>query len=462
MSSLDLFAIGIRNLWRRKLRTFLTVLGVVIGVSAIIIMLSFGLGIENQNRKMIESMGDVTTITVHSSDYGGFFMEEQKAPAEDAFLDPAAVTRMQQIPQVRLVSPVIDTNVTLQYKKMQGNVQILGMEERYLEDLGIVPAEGRTIQPGETLTAIAGAWVPQNFWDPSSTTYFPQEPLDLLNISIDMVLADWIEVQQPTPFDEPEATPSRPAPPRYKINVVGLMGDTAYEYGSSLIMPLQEVEKLKKEKDEYVKKVNETGQEGGFMGDRPRPNAAKNKYSRILVKVSSVEHVAAVQDELKSMGYMTSSLLDISNAVAEQARVIQMILGGIGAVSLLVAAIGIMNTMVMSIYERTKEIGVMKVIGASIGNIRNMFLIEASLIGLLGGIFGVGVSLLGSKIINTLIPASGFFGGGMDGTVPELSIIPVWLILLALIFSMAIGVVSGYYPAVRATRLSALEAMRNE
>ena len=207
--------------------------------------------------------------------------------------------------------------------------------------------------------------------------------------------------------------------------------------------------------------MQQEGASGGFMGDR-QSQGNKNKYSRILVKVDDVENVESVQNELRAQGYMTSSLLDIATSVAEQARVIQMILGGIGAVSLLVAAIGIMNTMVMSIYERTKEIGVMKVIGASIANIRNMFLIEASLIGLLGGIFGVGLSLLGSKLINTVLPSSAMFGGGMDGEAMNLSIIPLWLIVLALLFSIAIGVISGYYPAVRATRLSALEAMRNE
>lgn len=470
MNNLDLLAIGARNLWRRKLRTFLTVLGVVIGVTAIIIMLSFGLGIDAQNQKMIASMGDVTTITIHQKDqYGGYYgpdMAQQTNTTEEVLLDPTAVMRIGQMPNVHFVSPVVETNVTLQYKKKQSNVQVMGFDERYLEEFGITPAEGRAFQPGETMTAIAGSWVSQNFWDPTQTNYYgPPEALDLMNIQLDMVLADWIEVQQPSPFDDPEQQPSRPPAPKYKIKVSGIMSDTTYEYGNTLIMPIGEVEKIKKEKDAYTKKLNaamqQEGASGGFMGDR-QSQGNKNKYSRILVKVDDVENVESVQNELRAQGYMTSSLLDIATSVAEQARVIQMILGGIGAVSLLVAAIGIMNTMVMSIYERTKEIGVMKVIGASIANIRNMFLIEASLIGLLGGIFGVGLSLLGSKLINTVLPSSAMFGGGMDGEAMNLSIIPLWLIVLALLFSIAIGVISGYYPAVRATRLSALEAMRNE
>lgn len=94
----------------------------------------------------------------------------------------------------------------LQYKKKQSNVQVMGFDERYLEEFGITPAEGRAFQQGETMTAIAGSWVSQNFWDPTQTNYYgPPEALDLMNIQLDMVLADWIEVQQPSPFGDPGA-----------------------------------------------------------------------------------------------------------------------------------------------------------------------------------------------------------------------------------------------------------------
>lgn len=139
----------------------------------------------------------------------------------------------------------------------------------------------------------------------------------------------------------------------------------------------------------------------------------------------------------------------------------QAVLGGIGAVSLLVAAIGITNTMVMSIYERTKEIGVMKVIGASLRDIKRLFLFESAIIGLLGGIIGV----IFSEILSFLINKFGgnfldFLGPGGEGT--KISIIPLWLVLASMAFSALIGVISGYYPAKRAMNLSALEAIRTE
>ena len=139
---------------------------------------------------------------------------------------------------------------------------------------------------------------------------------------------------------------------------------------------------------------------------------------------------------------------------------IQLILGGIGAVSLLVSAIGIANTMIMSIYERTKEIGVMKVLGCVVTDIRKLFLFESSIIGLLGGAVGLGLSYGISYLLNEYAPEIGEALGISSGY--DISIIPIWLAVAALAFSMLIGIVSGLYPARKATKIRAIEAMRTE
>ena len=139
--------------------------------------------------------------------------------------------------------------------------------------------------------------------------------------------------------------------------------------------------------------------------------------------------------------------------------IIEAVLGGIGAVAMLVAAISIANTMTMSTYERTKEIGVMKVLGCSLGNIRSMFLAEAAFIGFLGGVVGIGLSYSLSLLANKLIAPAIMEGYGTNA---RISIIPIWLVVAAIIFATIIGMVAGFFPAQRATKLSPLAAIRNE
>ena len=142
----------------------------------------------------------------------------------------------------------------------------------------------------------------------------------------------------------------------------------------------------------------------------------------------------------------------------KQSKMIQAVLGGIGAVSLFVAAIGIANTMMMSIYERTKEIGVMKVLGCDMRAIRNMFLLESGFIGFMGGVSGVvfsyGVSLAMNRFLS--------IGQTMTGMEGDISRIPLWLVFTAVGFAILVGMAAGFFPALRAMKLSPLAAIRNE
>ena len=161
-----------------------------------------------------------------------------------------------------------------------------------------------------------------------------------------------------------------------------------------------------------------------------------------------------MEQAIKDLGYSTYSMQSMRDELNKQTRQIELMLGGLGAISLLVAAIGITNTMMMSIYERTKEIGVMKVLGCDMRNIQAMFLMEAADIGLVGGIVGLGISYLISMIINKVVAAS--------GNMSSLSYIPLWLAGASVIFAVVIGMAAGYFPSKRAMKLSPLAAIRNE
>jgi ABC-type antimicrobial peptide transport system permease subunit len=174
-----------------------------------------------------------------------------------------------------------------------------------------------------------------------------------------------------------------------------------------------------------------------------------------------MKNVEKVQAQIKEMGFEAYSLNDYLNSMQKTSATLQMVLGGIGAISFLVAALGITNTMVMSIYERTREIGIMKVIGASLSDIRRIFLFESGMIGFIGGVTGLGLSKLASFVLNSLSLNLVNYMGPM-GEKSRISIIPLWLALCVIVFSTIVGLISGFYPARRAMKLSALEAIKTE
>ncbi len=432
MSSLDLIRMAFQNLWRRKLRTFLTVLGVVIGTTSIIVMLSLGLGMKQTNRDMIESMGDLTAITVTPSGtaanpYGGDPGSSNR-DSRKTILNDTSIVEFKQIPGVIGASPVIDLNMEVKYRKYSSFVTITGIDPVMMNMMNMTLEEGRLLTPGDNMNAVFGGQVGNNFYDPNSSNYRPVETNPLRD-------------KYSITFDGEEENKE------YDIQVVGVLSENDWSTAWNVYMPLKDVEQLQREKpkDPYA-----SGQE---------QRQARGTYQKAQVKVEDISDVEYVQEEIKSMGYNTYSLQDQVKEFEQGTNIIQAILGGIGGISLLVAAIGITNTMIMSIYERTKEIGVMKVIGAAIDDIKKLFLVEAAFIGLAGGILGSAFSLAISSLLNYLFQSSGVAG---DDVTIRISIIPLWLVLVALVFSAAIGLVSGYLPARRAMKLSALEAIRTE
>ncbi|MDY0235739.1 MAG: ABC transporter permease [Gudongella sp.] len=438
MNNLDLILMGVKNLWRRKLRTFLTVLGVIIGASSIIVMLSLGFGLSQAFEDQIAQWGDLTTINVHQS------WNDPSIPSpsigKEVKLDDAAVASFKMIPHVTAVSPTLETYGTVINGKYIAGIPIKGIDPDTMEEFSFEIGEGRLLEKNDEMTIIFGSDMAQNFYDPNARIW-REIKVDLMKDKMSLTL------DPNYGYNDPNA--EKINYPEYKLKVAGVLAQGQnWEHSYGVWMPISQVQKLIKEK-EKIEKV------------RPQPGQNNSSvYQQIDVKVDDMKNVADAQQTIKDMGHEAYSLNDQLESMKGTAGVIQLVLGGIGAISLLVAAIGITNTMVMSIYERTREIGIMKVIGASINDIKKLFIFESALIGVLGGVIGISFSFLLSFIINKFSYVFGnFFGTGGE---IKISIIPIWLVFAALAFSALIGVVSGYYPARRAMNLSAIEAIRTE
>lgn len=466
MSSIDIIRMGLKNLYRRKGRTFLTVLGVIIGTAAIITMISIGLGIKNTFIEQVKQYGSLTALSIYPSmgSGGGDGDLSGSSSMSSGGLTDKAVKNMENIANVTAVVPTMQTDVIVVSGKFVNYINITGIKPEQMKFVELKIKKGRELIKGDNFSAVFGPNVAINFNDPTKTnqqTYnMNSKPKPKVDIFKDKMLltvdSSYGQVKSPIEIDLPNQQ-SKPVAKLHKLTAVGLIKEGNYQTDYQAYMDINVVKKIIREKNTFNRASN------SGAGGSPSTNNNLDTYQNILVKVNDVSNVKAVQNSIKKLGYQAYGSIDSLNEVEKVSNLIQLVLGGIAAISLFVASLGITNTMIMAIYERTKEIGIMKVIGAQLMDIKKMFLFEAALIGLLGGMLGSGVSFLASFVLNKVL-ASGLLGamGGEGSSSPTISIIPIWLIGFALVFTTIIGIVSGYYPAKRAMKLSAIEAIKTE
>ncbi len=453
----DMIGMSLSNLFKRKVRTLLTVAGVIIGTCAIVVMVSFGIGINESMNTMMEGMGDLTIVQINN----------YNQTPESTPLDDDMIAKIEAIPHVVAVTPVytLDWNaVTINSGKYAYQGQIYGVNMKSLADFGYTVQEGSL--PGDDFeeNMILFGWSAlYNFYNtkktsnnmifaqPDATGTIPDPYVDPMKDELELVIN---EMQGNLDEGTSTTTASKKQKP-IELKCIGVMGDDWSRNPPPGYAVFMDVSFAKKLQEQYNK-----------INDVDTTNT-KSSYDNVSVKAESVEYVAEVEEAIQALGFAdTYSMESIRKPLEQQMSTIQMILGGLGAISLLVAALGITNTMIMSIYERTREIGVMKVLGCVVGNIRTMFLVEAGTIGFMGGILGLAFSYGISFAINSFAAAGnsislgGIVGVGVTGS--NVSIIPVWLAFGALVFATMIGLISRFYPANRAVKISALTAIKQE
>ena len=438
----DLLRMSINNLRRRKLRTGLTVLGVVIGTASIVVMVSLGIGLKEITVEQYESSGSLTKIEVYRN-YGMGGSENE----EDGFITDKTIESFKGIPHVKAV---LSTYVQMRQGAYEGSSRIEGLSREALEEIEL--GEGRLPDPSSgTMELVVGPMVAQNFWDAKTGKGFwetGEQP------AVDLYGKPFFTMFQSSGAEESGKQK------KYVFPVSGLVKSDTDENGNPMYNEYSygiytDVETLKTQLKRIYKKNPIPGQPVNKKGKPYNYYVYDNAY----VYVDDMNNVMEVQVAVTDMGYEAHSSMQWLEQAQEQMDMIQAVLGGIGAVSLFVAAIGIANTMMMSIYERTREIGVLKVLGCALGDIRSMFLIEAGFIGLMGGAAGLLLSYGVSSLINKFL-GSGLMG--MGGGSGDISRIPMWLSAVAVGFAIVIGMLAGLFPALRAMKLSPLAAIRNE
>lgn len=471
MNKLDLLKLARRNLWRRKVRTILTVLGVLIGTTSIIVMLSLGIGLNESQLKSMESWGSLTMIRVQQ---GMLFDNEGQPMGEAKRLNDEAIAEIKAIEGVVAVSPAYEIGGEALLGRKQGGLQIIGIDSEIMNQLEFEVDHGRLLEEGDRNVIVMGRQVINQFQDESERRMMERA----MREGGGMIYEGPRSRSQKDPSEMMEQrlsmtvrNNSNEKKKLFNFTVVGVLKGEFTEHSYQAYAPIDDIKRMREFMMGGAQKAGNGSvpremlmKSGSMKRGAVRSNSSSRgaeDYSFILVRTEKVELTRQVSQVLKERGYNCWSIADQLEGIEKTSRTVQAILGGIGAITLLVAALGITNTMIMSIYERTKEIGIMKVIGAAFSDIYTLFLVEAGMIGFIGGLFGIGLSYGISRIINHVVRRL------MQGNMPteevmNISVISPWLVLFALLFSVLIGVVAGLYPAYRAVRLSPINAIRNE
>lgn len=477
MSFYDLMSMSLGNLWRRKLRTILTVLGVLIGTTSIVAMLSLAFGMKQQMMEQYESMGSVTQINV--SPGGGMDSDSSGSQTDTStMLTESNMEMFQGMEHVKSVSPQLTFDGTMKSGRYSGYANMIGVDQSMLDsqelDKGEVPKAGTSgtlqVLGGNQLLTGFGYVQGDEYVDYYSTGELP--PIDLmtqihqLQVYNDAAESETVDQTASTDAstedssgdgDSDSAGDDAAAQPaednstlNFRIKITGIMAGGLEEYNNYSQSLLVNLDDLKS----YLTKNFGKGKIPG----QPKPNGKPLNewvYTTIVVEVDQADNVEDVMKSIQDMGFFANSNKELIDSAQKSLQIVELVLGGIGMVAFLVAAIGIANTMMMSTYERTKEIGVMKVLGCDMRDIQKLFLAEAGFIGLIGGIVGLLLSCGVSSLIN-------HFSAGMEGIGGNISVIPWWLALAAVAFSTLMGMVAGYFPARRAMKLSPLAAIHTE
>lgn len=440
MRFLDLVGLILYNLSRRKGRVVLTAVGVIIGTAAVVVLVSLAVGLQKNATSQLWGISDLTNIEV----YPGYSMME--VPVEKGgggggggdtgvkLLTPATIDEIAAIPGVKqvIVQDYLQTGMDMVFGKLHSYGSITGMDITDLADMGLKASSGvTTLSKG---TAVIGSWVPRNFYDPKQRPEDPPpDPPDLLGQQVKFVLSKWtqdgVEVRKTV-----------------TVTIVGILEETRGSADGSIYMPISEV----------------TAWNEWSRGTRINRN--KEGYSMLNVRAESVDMVTDIADAINGLGYQANTPQSYVEGINSFFMVLQIIFGGVGAIALIVAAIGIANTMTMAILERTREIGLMKAVGASNKDVLSIFLGEAAGIGFIGGLGGVLIGWGASAILNVV--ALSYYASQVSeqgGLVPSMATsTPFWLPGFALIFATVVGLISGLYPALNAATMVPVTALKYE
>ncbi len=458
MKGYDMLELAARNLRQSKLRNGLTTVGISVGVASLVAMLSLGVGLQQLATKRLAGSGMFDTVFVASKvDARGWNSEEDRkdqnlenAPA----LDEAARDKMSHLQYVTEVEPEI---------RVMGEILYGGQTH-----FGFVTGLPMSARENEAFDSLQGKFFSRSDADEVillndfAKELAPSDPKSLIGKEVTLRYGE----HQPLAADsQTSGTPELGAQTNgssagdgygfsvvrkvQPLKVVGIVDEEPYGgmrtvSRGRIFLPVDLTEKLNMAQ---------------FSDMRSSLRGSGKTFMTLTVRVKDPAKVAQVQDAIKQMGFRTFSVLDATKSLRRFFTVLDLFLGIFGSLALAVATLAIINTLIMAVLERRREIGVMKAIGASDSDVKRLFFAEAGAMGFLGGVLGIALGFAIGKAINL---GTGIYLHNHQLPAEPVWILPPWLIGAAILFSIVVSLLAGLYPASRAARLDPVQTLKYE
>jgi putative ABC transport system permease protein len=467
MRFFDYLKMAFKYLTRQKMRSFLTIVAITVGSLSLILMTSLILSVHKSLVDQFKEFGAFDLVTVikdPNSVNSNSLLSANGDPSQGKKIDDTTLAAMKKLPHVVGATAVVN-NFGISTMKLEGqdkktwasitaydpsndvfdlpiasgrklastDLDKIIVGTRFAEDMGYNGRAKDLIGKRVLLNYRSGGG---NAPDWGALPEKPPANAD----------RDWYESQQNQGIDIP-------------AEIVGITGSGALDDGTSYIT-LAWAKRLS---------TNVSWQHQECQRDQPctnsltimkEDNLVHQGYGSIVLKADSKDNIGVVADSVKALGYGANTAQKMLDQINRILFIIGIVLSVIGGISLFVATIGIVNTMIMATYERTREIGVLRACGATRATIRHLFTIEAALLGFWGGISGMVLSLILGQIGGAITRSHSASLGSLP--INDIGHFPLWLVIVVIAFTTLLGMLSGLFPAIRAARLNPVEALRYE
>jgi len=466
----DLTELAVRNLRESLLRNSLTTIGISVGVASLVAMLSLGIGLQQLASRRLMKSGLFDTVVVSSRrDLRNFGHEEERngpAPGESRILDESTRGEIEHLPNVLEAYPDIRFITELRYEDRPHLTMVAALPESAKSNDAFEALQGHFFSSNNAPEVVIQKTFAEELLGKTTKPGLDETSAAELAIPLlgkELVMR-YAQREAPKTASSNTSSSSVAVPDdqsvsgaaysvisrEQKLKIVGVADlDPESMRGPTrarVFLPLGLAESL------HVMQPTDLREISRAATDQP-------VYSSISVRVKNPSQIRPIEDSIKKMGFNTFSILDATRSLQQFFAVLDLFLGIFGSLALAVASIGIVNTLVMAILERRREIGIMKAIGASDSDVQKLFFAEAGAMGILGGIVGV---VLGWAIGQAINLATNIYLKRQSLPPEHFWAVPLWLVGAAIVFAFVVSLLSGLYPAGRAARLDPVQALRYE